>query len=61
MDDKYTAQKKYAKQNVKKVSCSFNKEFVESFVEACHKLGITQASVIRKAMEETIAKAETKE
>ena len=29
MEDKYKAQKKYAKSNVKKLSCSFNKEFVE--------------------------------
>lgn len=60
MEDKYKAQKKYAKSNIKKLSCSFNKDFVEQFVEACHALGITQAQVVREAMQNTIDQAQKK-
>lgn len=54
MEDKYKAQKKYAKNNIKKLSCSYQAEFVDSFREACTKLGIRQAEVIRKTMQEVI-------
>ena len=52
--DKYAAQKKYAKNNIKKLSCSFQATFVDEFKEACKILGMTQSEVIRKAMQETI-------
>lgn len=58
MEDKYKAQKNYAKNNIKKVSCSFQKDFVEQFVQSCNELGITQSSVVRKAMQDTIEKAQ---
>lgn len=57
MQDKYLSQKKYAKNNIKKLSCSFQKAFVDEFKQACKTLGLTQSEVIRKAMQETIDKA----
>lgn len=54
MEDKYKAQKEYAKKNIKKLSCSFPKEFVETFAQACRDQGIKQADVIRSAMNEVI-------
>lgn len=59
MEDKYAAQKKYAKNNIKKLSCSFPREFVDAFAEACRNQGIKQAEIVRKAMQEVIDK-ETK-
>lgn len=55
--DKYKAQKAYAKKNIKKLSCSFQKEFVDEFVQACKTLEIKQTDVIKKAMLETIEQA----
>lgn len=57
MDDKYKAQKKYAKANIKKLSCSYPSEFVEEFRDTCKKLDIKQSDVIREAMEAVIEKA----
>ena len=51
------AQKKYAKANIKKLSCSYPSEFVEEFRDACNKLGIKQSEVIRKTMEAVIENA----
>lgn len=50
--DKYAAQK-----NIKKLSCSFQATFVDEFKNACSALGVTQAEVIRKSMQETINQA----
>lgn len=55
--DKYAAQKKYAKKNIKKLSCSFKGEFVDEFRNACLKLNIKQSDVIKKAMQDVIDKA----
>lgn len=55
--DKYTAQKKYAKTHIKKLSCSYQATFVDAFKEACGKLGVTQSEIVRRAMQETIDKA----
>lgn len=57
MEDKYKAQKKYAKKKIKKLSCSYPAEFVEEFRDACNKLNIKQAEVIRKTMQAVIDKA----
>jgi len=57
MENKYAAQKKYAKNNLKKLSCSFKKDFVEEFADSCRKLDIKQSDVIRKAMQDIINKA----
>ena len=60
MEDKYKAQKKYAKDNIKNISCSFKKEFVDEFNEACKTLGVKKAALIRELMEQTIEKAQKK-
>lgn len=60
MEDKYKAQKKYAKSNIKKLSCSFNKDFVDEFKEACQTLGVTQSQIVREAMQNTIERAKKK-
>ena len=57
MENKYAAQKKYAKNNLKKLSCSFKKDFVEEFANSCRKLNIKQSDVIRKTMQDIIDKA----
>ena len=57
MDDKYKAQKKYAKKHIKKLGCSYPSEFVDDFRDACKKLKIKQSEVIRKTMEAVIEKA----
>lgn len=57
MDDKYKAQKKYAKEHIKKLGCSYPSEFVDDFRDACKKLKIKQSDVIREAMEAVIEKA----
>ncbi len=43
--------------NMMRVSATYKNEFVLAFREACQKLGISQAEVIRNAMQETIYKA----
>ena len=43
-----------------RVSATYKNEFVLAFREACHKLGVSQAEVIRNAMQEVIEKAENK-
>ena len=55
--DKYKSQKKYIKNNIKKLGCSFPKELVDEFTQACKILNIKQTDVIRNAMQETINKA----
>lgn len=49
--------REWRKENMKTVRGTFKNEFVDQFKEACKILGITQADVIREAMENTIAKA----
>jgi hypothetical protein len=46
--------------NMMRVSATYKNEFVLAFREACQKLGISQAEVIRNAMQETIYKAKNK-
>ncbi|WP_282195151.1 hypothetical protein [Thomasclavelia cocleata] len=60
MKDKYAAQKKYAKKNIKKLSCSFQGEFVDEFASSCKKLGIKQSDVIRETMQKIIDQAKQK-
>ena len=54
MDDKYKAQKKYAKSHIKKLGCSYPAEFVDAFRDACNTLGVKQSEVIREAMNKII-------
>lgn len=46
--------------NMMRVSATYKNEFVLAFREACQKLDISQAEVIRNAMQETICKAKNK-
>lgn len=50
----------WKKKNMLSISAKYNKEFVLEFREACKQLGIGTSDVIRKVMEETIAKAKKK-
>lgn len=54
--NKYIAE--WKKQNMKSIKVTYRNEFVDQFKTACSKLGISQSAVIKKAMEETIKKAE---
>lgn len=51
----------WTKENMKQVKVSYKAEFVEQFRESCKKLGISQSDVFRKAMQETIKKAQMQE
>lgn len=51
---------KWRAENMMRVSATYKNEFVLSFREACQKLGVTQADVIRNAMKEMIDKANRK-
>ena len=51
---------KWRAENMMRVSATYKNEFVLAFREACHKLGGSQAEVIRNAMQEVIEKAENK-
>lgn len=60
-DSKFNQQKyiaEWSKQNMGRIGVQYKKDFVDQFKAACKKLGISQSEVIRKAMEETIRKAE---
>ena len=46
--------------NMMRVSATYKNEFVLAFREACQKLGISQAEVIRNAMQDAINKAKNK-
>lgn len=49
--------REWQKENMKQVKASYKTEFVDEFKEACKKLEIKQSDVIRKAMQDTIEKA----
>lgn len=49
--------REWQKENMKQVKASYKTEFVDKFKEACKKLDVKQSDVIRKAMQETIKKA----
>lgn len=57
MSKKYESQEKYRKENLMIIKASFKKDFALKFKTACKKLGITQAEVIKNAMEEIIDEA----
>lgn len=57
MSKKYESQEKYRKEKLMIVKASFKKDFALEFKSACKKLGITQAEVIKNAMEEIIEEA----
>ena len=47
----------WKRKNMKYVSAAFKSEFVEEFREACKKLNVKQADLIREMMEKAIKKA----
>ena len=51
---------KWRAEKMMRVSATYKNEFVLAFREACQKLGVTQADVIRNAMQEMIDKANKK-
>lgn len=55
---KYTNE--WKKQNMSMITASYKTEFVQEFREACKILGVSQSSLIRSMMEETIEKAKHK-
>lgn len=52
-------QKKFIKENKAKLGCSFDKEFLAQFKQACKSLNIDQTPVIMKAMQEVIDQADS--
>ncbi|WP_305150925.1 hypothetical protein [uncultured Dubosiella sp.] len=50
--------KEWGKENMTTISGRYKKEFVQSFREACKKLGIKQSDVYRDAMKRVIEQAE---
>lgn len=55
--DQIQYQNSWIKENNATVKASFKKEFVLEFKEACNKLGKSQSSVIKEAMEKIIEEA----
>lgn len=53
--------REWRKQNMKTIRGTFKNDFVDEFKKACKILGITQADVIREAMNNTIKKAKLKD
>ncbi len=53
----YKQQNAWIKERYVTIGAKLPKDFVEEFKEACKILGVPQAEVFRKAMEETIKKA----
>lgn len=53
-------QEKYDKEKMALVVGKYKNEFVDEFKDACKHLEITQSSVIRNAMIETIEKSKEK-
>ena len=51
--------REWKKENMKVVKATFKNDFVIQFKNACKSLSVTQADVIRKAMEDTIEKAKS--
>lgn len=47
----------WKKANMKAIGAQYKKEFVEEFDLACRKLGLVKSQIFRKAMQETIDKA----
>ena len=58
--DQIGYQNQWIKENMVHVGGTYPKELVAEFKEACKKLGISQSSVFRNAMEEVIEKADQK-
>lgn len=57
--EKYASQKRYRAENMTTVSARFSNDFVNKFKAYCKELNVSQADIIRKAMEDTIMNANT--
>lgn len=58
--DQIEYQNKWIKENMAYVGGTYPKELVLQFKEACRKMGISQSSVFRNAMEKVIENADRK-
>lgn len=54
MKDKYKAQKKYDKSNMKKITVSYKNDFVDEYKIARDNLGYSNSQLIRKLMQNVI-------
>ena len=59
-NNNYDYMAKWAKENMKTINTKYKADFVNEFKQACKDLGILQSDVFRKAMQETIKKAQKK-
>jgi hypothetical protein len=60
IDSKFDSVKyrnEWKKQNMSQVRAAYASSFVAEFKQACSDLGVSQASVIREAMQQTIEKS----
>lgn len=58
--DQVKYQNQWIKENMSEVRARYRDDFVDEFITACKKLGVSQSEVIKAEMEETIRKAEGK-
>lgn len=58
--DPLKSQKKFIKENKAKLGCSFDKQLLADFKEACKILGVDQTPIIVETMQITIDKAKVK-
>lgn len=52
--NKYSAQKKYQKNNMLSISVKYKKDFILEFRQALEKLDLKQSDIFRKAMQDII-------
>ena len=55
--NKYSAQKKYQKNNMLSISVKYKKDFVLEFRKALEKLDLKQSDIFRQAMQDIIDKS----
>ena len=55
--NKYSAQKKYQKNNMLSISVKYKKDFILEFRQALEKLELKQSDIFRQAMQDIINKS----
>ena len=55
--NKYSAQKKYQKNNMLSISVKYKKDFILEFRQALKKLDLKQSDIFRQAMQDIINKS----
>ena len=55
--NKYSAQKKYQKNNMLSISVKYKKDFILEFRQALEKLELKQSDIFRQAMQDIIDKS----